>query len=140
MTEMTKSEWREFLSAGTRLGHAAISRDGGRPHVTPICFVLEGDEVAFELSPMSVKGESLARDPRIAICVSDERQPYSFVTIEGEARISAEPEEIRRLGTRIGQRYYADQPADEIAESFVEGGFRAVRISVTKVIARTGLG
>jgi hypothetical protein len=29
-----------------------------------------------------VKGKSLARDRRIAVCISHERQPYSFVAIE----------------------------------------------------------
>ncbi|MFQ6395573.1 hypothetical protein ACLMAJ_19185 [Nocardia sp. KC 131] len=48
----------------------------------------------------------MARDRRIAICVSDERQPYSFVTIEGDARISAEPDEIKRVAMGIADRYY----------------------------------
>jgi PPOX class probable F420-dependent enzyme len=90
MTTMTDNEWRSFLTAGTRLAHIALTRRDGRPHVTPICFILDGDELAFALSPGSVKGKSLAQDRRIALRVSDERQPYSFVTIEGEAQVSAE--------------------------------------------------
>ncbi|MFD2473261.1 PPOX class F420-dependent oxidoreductase [Amycolatopsis silviterrae] len=140
MTTMTDSEWRAFLTEGTRLAHLALTRADGRPHVTPICFVLDGDELAFALSPGSVKGKSLARDGRVAVCVSDERQPYGFVTVEGEARISAEAEEIKRVGMGIAERYYPDQSAVDVAESFVQGGFTAVRISVSKVIAWSGLG
>ena len=140
MTTMTDNEWRSFVTAGTRLAHVALTRPDGRPHVTPVCFILDGDEVAFALSPGSVKGKSLARDRRIAICVSDENQPYSFVTIEGEARISAEPDQIKHVGARIAARYYPSQPADGLAESFVQEGFTAVRISITNVIARSGLG
>jgi PPOX class probable F420-dependent enzyme len=140
MTTMTAGEWRSFITAGTRLAHVALSRADGRPHVTPVCFVLDGDELAFALSPGSVKGRSLARDQRIAVCVSDDRQPYSFVTIEGHARTSAAPDEIRRVAAGIAERYYSDQPTEEVAESFIQGGFTAVRISITNVIARSGLG
>lgn len=140
MTMMTDNEWRSFVTAGTRLAHIALTRHDGRPHVTPICFVLDGDELAFALSPGSVKGKSLARDRRVALCVSDERQPYSFVTVEGEARVSAEPDQIRHIGAGIARRYYPSQLAEDLAESFVQEGFSAVRISITKVIAQSGLG
>ena len=140
MTTMTDNEWRSFVTAGTRLAHVALVRADGRPHVTPVCFILDGAELAFALSPGSVKGRSLARDRRIAACVSDERQPYSFVTVEGHARASAEPDHIRHVATGIADRYYPSQPAAGIAESFVEEGFTAVHISITDVIARSGLG
>jgi PPOX class probable F420-dependent enzyme len=137
---MTDNEWRSFVTAGTRLAHIGLTRTDGRPHVTPVCFVLDGDELAFVLSPGSVKGKSRARDPRITVCVSDERQPYGFVTVEGHARISAEPEQVKHVAAGIAERYYPAQPAAEVAESFVQEGFTAVRISITNVIARSGLG
>jgi PPOX class probable F420-dependent enzyme len=137
---MTADEWRSFVTAGARLAHIALTRADGRPHVTPVCFILDGDELAFALSPGSVKGNSLAHDRRIAVCVSDERQPYSFVAIEGHARTSAEPDQIKRVAAGIADRYYPAQLAEEFAESFVQGGFTAVRISITNVVARSGLG
>ena len=140
MVTMTDNEWRFFVTAGTRLAHIGLTRTDGRPHVTPVCFILDGDELAFVLSPGSVKGKSLARDRRIAVCVSDERQPYGFVTVEGHARISAEPEQVKHIAAGIAERYYPAQPAAEVAESFIQEGFTAVRISITNVIARSGLG
>jgi PPOX class probable F420-dependent enzyme len=140
MATMTADEWRAFVTAGTRLAHIALTRADGRPHVTPVCFILEGDELAFALSPGSVKGNSLANDRRIAVCVSDERQPYSFVAIEGHARTSAEPDQIKHVAAGIADRYYPAQPAEEVAETFVLEGFTAVRITITNVIARSGLG
>ena len=140
MATMTDNEWRSFVTAGTRLAHVALTRPDGRPHVTPVCFILDGDELAFALSPGSVKGKSLARDQRIAVCVSDERQPYGFVTIEGQARTSAEPDQIKRVAVGIADRYYPDHPAGDLAEGFVADGFTAVHISINNVIARSGLG
>jgi PPOX class probable F420-dependent enzyme len=140
MTTMTDNEWRAFVTAGTRLAHVALTRSDGRPHVTPVCFILDGDELAFALSPGSVKGKCLAHDRRIAVCVSDARQPYSFVTVEGQAHVSTEPDQVRHIATRIAGRYYPAQPAEGVAASFIQEGFAAVRITVTHVIARTGLG
>jgi PPOX class probable F420-dependent enzyme len=140
MTTMTDNEWRSFVTAGARLAHIALTRPDGRPHVTPVCFILDGDDIAFALSPGSVKSKNLARDRRVAVCVSDESQPYSFVTIEGDARVSAEPDQIKHIGAGIADRYYPSQPAEALAESFVQEGFTAVRISITNVIARSGLG
>jgi PPOX class probable F420-dependent enzyme len=136
----TDNEWRAFVTAGTRLVHIGLTRADGRPHVTPVCFILDGDELAFVLSPGSVKGKSLARDRRIAACVSDEQQPYGFVTVEGIVWTSAEPDNVKHVGADIAKRYYPAQPAAEVAESFVREGFTAVRISITNVIARSGLG
>ena len=126
--------------SGNKACHIALTRPDGRPHVTPVCFILDGDELAFALSPGSVKGKSLARDRRIAVCVSDESQPYSFVTIEGEAQVSADADQIKHIAAGIANRYYASEAADEFAESFVQAGFTAVRITITNVIARSGLG
>ncbi|GAB2561810.1 PPOX class F420-dependent oxidoreductase [Kribbella endophytica] len=140
MATMTDTEWRSFVAAGTRLAHVALTRADGRPHVTPVCFVLDGDELAFALSPGSVKGKSLARDQRIAVCISDEQQPYGFVTLEGQALVSADPDQISHVAEGIAARYYPSQPAEAIAESFVQEGFTAVRIGITNVIAYSGLG
>ena len=70
----------------------------------------------------------------------DERQPYSFVIIEGEAQVSAEPDQIRHIAAGIANRYYPSQPAEVLADSFVQTGFTAVLISISNVIARSGLG
>jgi PPOX class probable F420-dependent enzyme len=140
MATMTDNEWRAFVTAEAKLAHIGVTRPDGRPHVTPVCFILDGDELAFALSPGSVKGKSMARDRRLAICVSDERRPYSFVAIEGHARISAEPDQIKHVAAGIAGRYYPSQPPQAFGESFVQEGFSAVRISITNVIARSGLG
>ena len=47
MEKMTESEWRAFVSEGTRTGKAGVTRADGAPHVTPIWFVLDGDDLVF---------------------------------------------------------------------------------------------
>jgi hypothetical protein len=39
-----------------------------------------------------VKGRSIARSGRMAVCVSDEVHPYRFAMLEGEAALSHDPD------------------------------------------------
>ena len=56
--------------------------------MVPVWFVLEGDDLLITTGSTSVKGRAVLRDPRVALCVDDERPPYAFVLIEGRASIS----------------------------------------------------
>jgi hypothetical protein len=60
--------------------------------------------------------------------------------LEGHARTSAKPDHIKHVAAGIAERYYPAQPAQDLAESFVQEGFTAVRVSITNVIAGSGLG
>jgi hypothetical protein len=56
--------------AGVRLrwdsdAKAGVVRADGGPHVTPIWFVLDGDDVVFTTGATSVTGAALRRDPRM---------------------------------------------------------------------------
>lgn len=105
MPIMNDDQWRTFVSAGTRTGKLATIRGDGSPHVAPLWFALDGDELVFQTEITSVKGRNLARDPRFALVVDDERPPYSFVLFQGTARIDSDPGEARRWAGRLGARY-----------------------------------
>ena len=47
MANMTDAQWREFVTAGTKTGKLAVTRRDGRPHVTPIWFLLDGDDIVL---------------------------------------------------------------------------------------------
>ena len=140
MTTMSDDEWREFVTGGSRLGNAAICRSNGLPHVTPICFVVEGDQLIFTTHPGSVKGRSIARSGHMAVCVSDEAHPYRFAMVEGEAALSDDPADLLQVGTAIGRRYMPWQDPEEFARSLASAGFAVARVDVTNVIARRDLG
>ena len=140
MTAMSNDEWREFVSEGSRLGNAAVCRSNGLPHVTPICFVVEGDELVFTTHPGSVKGRSIAWSRRTAVCVSDEVHPYRFAMLEGAAALSGDPGDLVRVGAAIGRRYMPLQDPEEFAHSLASAGFAVARIGITNVIAHRDLG
>src|ERR1700760_1346312 len=111
--KMVGDELDRFLSAGTRTGKVATTRADGSPHVAPIWFVLDGDDVVFMTGADTVKGKSLQRDPRVALTVDLEALPYAFVMVEGTATISTDLEEMLPLSIEIARRYMGDDKAEE---------------------------
>ncbi|NKZ08600.1 PPOX class F420-dependent oxidoreductase [Actinomadura latina] len=139
MEKMTDSEWRAFVSAGTRTGKAAVVRKDGSPHVTPIWFVLDGDDVLFNTARDTVKGRALARDPRVSICVDDQTPPFSYVHIQAEATLIEDLDEMRRWATAIGGRYMGAGRAAEFGARNAVPTEYLVRARVTKVIAERAI-
>lgn len=136
---MTEEEWRAFVSEGTRTGKVATSRPDGRPHVAPVWFVLDGADLVFTTGRDTVKGRSLTADPRVAICVDDERPPFSFVLIEGTATVSEEPDALLDVATRLGARYMGADRAEAFGRRNAVPGELLIRVRPTKVIAKAAL-
>ncbi|TDB75831.1 PPOX class F420-dependent oxidoreductase [Actinomadura sp. KC216] len=139
MEHMTDLEWRAFVSAGTRTGKAAVTRKDGAPHVTPIWFVLDGDDVLFNTARTSLKGRVLARDPRISICVDDQTPPYSYVMLQAEASLIEDLGEMRRWATVIGARYMGADRAEEFGARNAVPTEYLVRARITRVVAERGI-
>ena len=131
---MTDDERRAFLMEGTRTGKLATTRKDGRPHVVPIWFVLDGDDVILTTGRETVKGRALAREGRASLCVDDQAPPYSFVTIEATATLSDALDAMRAWATRIGGRYMGADRADEYGRRNAVPGEWLVRVTPTKVV------
>ena len=134
---MTAGEPRAFLLEGTRTAKLGVVRKDGRPHVAPIWFVLDGDDVVFTTGKRTVKGHAIRRDPRLVLCVDDERPPFAFVRIEGEAQTSDDAGEMLRWATAIGARYMGADRADEFGRRNAVPEEMLVRVRPTKTVATT---
>src|SRR5207302_11021182 len=99
--KMTPEEIRAFLSHGTRTAKVATSGLGGQPHVMPVWFALDGEELVFTTWGDSVKGRNLRRDPRAAIVVDEEVAPFASVHIRRHVTLSEDLEDLLRLATAI---------------------------------------
>ncbi|WP_372343578.1 PPOX class F420-dependent oxidoreductase [Streptomyces sp. KL116D] len=133
--KMTDEEWKAFVSEGTRTAKLATVRADGTPHIAPVWFVVDGDDIVFNTGKDTVKGRNLARDGHVAICVDDERPPFSFVTIRGRAELSEDPAELLDSATRIGGRYMGADRAEEFGRRNGVPGELVVRVRVEKVVA-----
>jgi PPOX class probable F420-dependent enzyme len=137
--KMSKHEWQAFLLEGTRTGKLSTVRADGSPHIAPIWFLLDEDHLVFNTGENTVKGRNLARDGRIALCVDDDRPPFSFVTVQGRAELSRDLDEVRLWATRIAARYMGDEVAEEFGARNAVPGELLVRARIDKVVALAGL-
>ncbi|MFF8897908.1 PPOX class F420-dependent oxidoreductase [Streptomyces lydicus] len=133
--KMTKDEWQRFLSEGTRTGKLATVRADGGPHVAPVWFLLDGDQLVFNTGAETVKGRNLTRDGRVALCVDDERPPFSFVVVQGTAEISDDLPEVRHWATRIAARYMGEDRAEGYGARNGVPGEVVVRLTIDKAVA-----
>ncbi|MGW0908491.1 PPOX class F420-dependent oxidoreductase [Streptomyces sp. NPDC002853] len=134
--KMTEDQWRAFVSQGTRTGKLSTVRSDGSPHIAPIWFLLDGDELVFNTGAQTVKGRNLARDGRVAVCVDDDRPPFTFVILQGQARLSDDLDEVRHWAARLGARYMGESRAEEFGERNGVPGELLVRVKIDKVIAQ----
>lgn len=136
---MTKDQWQKFVSEGTRTAKLSTVRDDGSPHIAPVWFLLDGDDLVFNTGQDTVKGRNLARDGRVGLCVDDDRPPFAFVTLQGRAELSDRLEEVRDWATRIAARYMGEDVAEQYGARNGVPGELLVRVRIEKVIALAGV-
>jgi len=130
MRAMSDAEMRGFLEYGTRTAKISTVAADGHPHVVPVWFVLDGEELVVTSNSGSAKARHLARDPRIAVCVDDERPPFAFVAIRGTATLHPNPPDLLAWTTRIASRYLTGADADEAGRRYADIDDLIVRIRV----------
>ncbi|MGY1436214.1 PPOX class F420-dependent oxidoreductase [Streptomyces reniochalinae] len=137
MQQMTEAQWRDFVLTGTRTGKLATARKDGRPHVTPVWFLLDDEgRLLFTTGGDSLKYTSLHRDPRFALCVDDQQPPFSFVMLECVAEEFIEDLDVLRdWATRISGRYMGREQAAAFGERNAVPGEYLVRSHVARAIA-----
>ncbi|MGS2616638.1 PPOX class F420-dependent oxidoreductase [Micromonospora sp. LZ34] len=137
--KMTDEQWRAFVSHGTRTGKLATVRADGSPHVAPVWFVLDRDDLVFNTGATSVKGRNLRRDPRAALTVDEEHPPYAFVSVRGRVTVSEDVDEMLPWSIRIAARYMRGDRAEEYGRRNAVAGELLVRLRVEQVVAFTGV-
>jgi PPOX class probable F420-dependent enzyme len=135
VASLADQEVRDFLLEGTRTGKLSYRAADGRPLVVPVWFLIEDGALVFNTGKDSAKGQSLARDPRTAICVDLEQSPYGFVQVQGVAELSEDPAELLRTATAIAARYVGPERAEEFGRRNGVPGVLVVRLRPTKVLA-----
>lgn len=122
---MTVAERQAFLAA-TRVGVVSIAEAGRGPLTVPVWYRYEpGGALVFVTGSTSRKAKLIAAAPRLSVCVQSEAMPYSYVSVEGPATLSAADYErdvremaLRYLGPEIGEGYLAaTHPGGDISET-----------------------
>lgn len=139
MRRMTHAEARAFLAEGTRTATLATIRADGRPHVVPVWFLLDGEDLVFNTGGATAKAAAIRRDDRVALCIDDERFPYSYVLVEGTAALSDDLPLVRDWAERIAARYVGLDEAAAYGERNGVPGELLVRVRMTRVVGEAGV-
>lgn len=140
MQHMTPDQYRHFMLDTARTGKLATVREDGRPHLAPIWFDMEGDDIYFTSWHTTVKAHNLKRDGRVSLCVDDSNPPFSFVIVEGTVEmVEVTPPERLVWATRIARRYMGDDKAESYGKRNGVEGENIYRLTPTKIIAQANI-
>jgi|SRR5581483_11372364 len=81
-SQMLDPEIRRVLD-GTSIAHMATVLPDGSPHTAPVWIATHGDRVVFLTGPGSRKARNLRRDPRVAVSIAPNDNPFTPVMIRG---------------------------------------------------------
>ena len=135
MASIRDRDVQAFLSEGTRTAKFAYLSPAGRPLAAPVWFLVEGEDLIFNTGKDTIKGQYLARDRHVTLCVDLEKDPYGFVQIQGRAELSDDPGELLRTATAIAARYVGPDRAEEFGQRNAVPGELVVRVRPAKVLA-----
>jgi hypothetical protein len=127
----SKAEVDRFLH-GRRVAVLGTIGPDGAPVLTPIWYLYRDGHLLMRTDNQSVKAKNIARDPRVTVCVQDERPPYASATVYGKAAIEPAREE---LGPAMAKHYLGAVGAagyQRAAAEAIEGaGAEEVTVVVT---------
>jgi PPOX class probable F420-dependent enzyme len=82
---MKLSDKVKKLVDGKNFASVATLMPDGSPQVAPVWVDREGDTIVLNAARSRQRTKNLKRDPRVAICIFDQSNPYSNFSIRGKA-------------------------------------------------------
>jgi nitroimidazol reductase NimA-like FMN-containing flavoprotein (pyridoxamine 5'-phosphate oxidase superfamily) len=97
----------DFLAL-QRVAHVATADLRGRPHVVPVCLVVENGRLYFASGKTGRKLRDLRANPQIAVGADDYTEAWGRlrgVVVHGTARVHARNPTFRRIRRRLYAKY-----------------------------------
>jgi PPOX class probable F420-dependent enzyme len=92
------------LLAGPNYAHLATLMSDGSPTSVPVWVGLEGDNILVGTGISSPKARNTRRDPRVALSITDLRNPYNAALIRGRV-IEQRPDEDNAIMDKVAIKY-----------------------------------
>ena len=106
---------------------ATVGPDG-RPQVSEIWFLAEGDDVAISLNSSRQKTQNLRVNPAATLFLLDLAVPFRYLEIRGDAEIT--PDDDYSFAYKVGSKYGSDlRVHDQPGQWRVKVVIRPVRIN-----------
>jgi PPOX class probable F420-dependent enzyme len=78
----------------------------GRPQLSEVWFLADGDTVRLSLNDSRQKTKNLIANPAVNLFLLDLPNPYRYLEIRGDAEIT--PDDDYEFADRVGAKYNAD--------------------------------
>jgi len=101
----------------------------GRPQLTEVWFLADGETVALSLNTSRQKTKNLLANPAASLFLLDLANAYRYVELRGDAEISADDD--YSFADQLGAKYHANlRDRDQPGDSRVRVIIRPVRVHV----------
>ncbi len=113
---MSAQEMEDFLSDGHTARIATVKPDNS-PHVTPVWYLWEENQLWMTIPEGSVKARNIRRNNKVAVTIDTEKPPIKAVIVEGTAKIEELTKETeRKIDRRMAAKYVKPEYLDEYLE------------------------
>jgi PPOX class probable F420-dependent enzyme len=110
---------------------ATVGPDG-RPQVSEVWFLADGDTVSLSLNTARQKTKNLMANPAANLFLLDLALPYRYLELRGDAEISADDD--YSFADRLGAKYHANlRVHDQPGQSRVKVTIRPVRVNAVNM-------
>jgi PPOX class probable F420-dependent enzyme len=89
---------------------AATIGPAGEPQCTPVWYDWDGNQLAFSTTRSRQKYRNLIRDPRIALTIADQDNPYHMIEVRGVVA-SIDDDQGTAFASRLMKRYTGQDEA-----------------------------
>jgi len=130
MTTTIPENFRDLLS--TDCATLATIAPDGRPQLTEVWFLADGDNVALSLNTTRYKTRNLMRRPECSLFILDPASPYRYLELRGDAEISADDD--YEFADKLGAKYTANlRVMDKPGEKRVVVRIRPAQVNAVKM-------
>lgn len=113
---MISNEQRDFLQ-NNRLCIVGFDRRGKPPHMSPVYYAMDGDEIVISTTASRYKAKAIKRNAQVSLCVLGEQPPFPYLLVSGNGVVEEDGavETMMKIGERM-----TGNPVPESARPAVE--------------------
>ena len=128
-------EQRKF-AAEVNVAVLATVDGKGRPHATPIWYMLDGDEIVLSGGDGGQQHRNLERNPEVTLVIDSRKVPYFALVVAGRIEIGPAPTEEDRLA--LATRYLGEDLGKRYVEMTAANDSVSLRLKERKVMEFNG--
>ena len=127
---------RAFLQSH-RLCVIGVDRRTGPPSLTPVYYVMDGDDLLISTTSTRAKTKLIRRNPEVSLCVLHEEFPFPYLTVFGRGRIEEDgaADLMARVGAAMGAPPLTPETRAALEQRAAQEGRIVLRVTPERVIS-----